>query len=530
MTRRAPYSFVMFPDGIMGCPAFKRTLCWGDIKKTFISKITDLFSIDVRSLAFFRIGMASLLIADLLDRTKSFTAFYTNDGVLPTFALLDRYKNTLNFSLHLLNGSASFQKLLFLAAGFFAILMLLGYLTKLATLISWFLLFSLHLRQPMVLNGGDYLLYMLLLWSIFLPLGEYGSVDSFLGRFRKTPRKRILSMGTVALLIQIALIYVFSVIIKAKEEPWWDGQAIYFALTSDFYTKVLGLILLKWPIILKILTPVIFWAEFFAPVFLFMPVRTSFFRMIAMIMVFLLHLGFGLCLELRIFPWVSVLAMSAFLPGSFWDKLSNRLHFLKQKVSKGQQKQTSLREAGAPSLNHFYKMAVCCLTVILQQIIPAIFLAYVITTNIESATGKKIVPGSFLWIGSMFYLYQDWGMFAPPGAENWWIVIRGNLKGGRNVDLLTGESPVSWDKPVIVSAVFENDFWRSYVESLRLSPERTSLLPHCGDYLCRQWNNDHKDENAVESMDTFVMLKEILPDHQMGALKRKLLYHHSCGI
>jgi len=504
----------------VGYPAFKRTF----------SKIADLFSIDVRSLAFFRISIASLLIADLLDRIKSFTAFYTNDGVLPTFALLDRYRNTLNFSLHLLNGSASFQKLLFLAAGFFAVLMLLGYLTKLATLISWFLLFSLHLRQPMVLNGGDYLLYMLLFWSIFLPLGEYGSVDSFLGRSRKTPHKRILSMGTVALLIQIALIYVFSVIIKAKEEPWWDGQAIYFALASDFYTRVLGLILLKCPIFLKILTPVVFWAEFFVPVFLFMPVRTSFFRMMAMIMVFLLHLGFGLCLELRIFPWVSTLAMSAFLPASFWDKLSNRLHFLKRKVSSSQQKQASLREEGITSLNYFYKMAVGCLALILQQIVPAIFLVYVITTNIESATGKKIVPGSFLWIGSMFYLYQDWGMFAPPGAESWWLIVRGNLKGGRNADLLTGESPVSWDKPALISAMFGNDYWHSYIESLRLSPERTSLLPHFGDYLCRQWNSNHKDENVVESMDVFVISEEILPDHQMGVPKRELLSHHSCGI
>ncbi|TKX52003.1 HTTM domain-containing protein, partial [Halorubrum sp. SS7] len=48
-------------------------------------------SVDPRALAAFRIGLGALLIADLLLRSRSLTAFYTDYGVLPRRAFFSDY-------------------------------------------------------------------------------------------------------------------------------------------------------------------------------------------------------------------------------------------------------------------------------------------------------------------------------------------------------------------------------------------------------------------------------------------------------
>src|SRR5262245_42318967 len=118
------------------------------------SKLAELFGLDLRSLAVFRIGLALLLLSDLVGRAADLVAHYSDDGVLPRSAIATpRY-----VSLHLLDGSADFQAALFVLAGLFAAALLVGWWTRLATAGSWFLLMSLHARNPMVLQGGDTLL------------------------------------------------------------------------------------------------------------------------------------------------------------------------------------------------------------------------------------------------------------------------------------------------------------------------------------------------------------------------------------
>ncbi len=130
------------------------------------------FEIDLRALAAFRIAIGTLVIVDLLLRSRHLTAFYTDDGVLPLEALFSDYSSV--HSLHAVSGEAWVQALLFCVAGLFALAMIVGYRTRLATIVSWLLLLSLHARNPMILNGGDALFRMLLLWGIFLPSESAG--------------------------------------------------------------------------------------------------------------------------------------------------------------------------------------------------------------------------------------------------------------------------------------------------------------------------------------------------------------------
>lgn len=59
-------------------------------------------SVDLRALAAFRIGLGALVIADLIRRSRSLSAFYTDDGVLPRSALFADYGEV--YSVHALVG------------------------------------------------------------------------------------------------------------------------------------------------------------------------------------------------------------------------------------------------------------------------------------------------------------------------------------------------------------------------------------------------------------------------------------------
>src|SRR5450432_3732577 len=103
-----------------------------------------MFCIDLRSLSAFRIGIGLVLIWDLIVRSTDLTAHYTDDGVLPRTVLIDNFLSLRPYlSIHILNGSAVFQALLFCLAGLCALALLLGCRTRAASVACWFLTCSL---------------------------------------------------------------------------------------------------------------------------------------------------------------------------------------------------------------------------------------------------------------------------------------------------------------------------------------------------------------------------------------------------
>src|SRR5688572_18983631 len=130
----------------------------GPAPSLFASKMAELFGADLRSLAAFRISLAVLILVDLYNRSADLTAHYTDLGVLPRSVGTFTLPNGWHFSLYFLSGTPHGQAGLFLLAALFAVALLMGYRTRLVTAVSWALLVSLHVRNPLVLQGGDMLL------------------------------------------------------------------------------------------------------------------------------------------------------------------------------------------------------------------------------------------------------------------------------------------------------------------------------------------------------------------------------------
>lgn len=294
------------------------------IAKEGRAKLEQLFGLDLRSLALLRIGLAILILTDLWKRALDLQAHYSDTGILPRSVLIEQNLNPWRWSIHLFSGQALFQGFLFIVAAAIALALLIGYRTRFVTILSWALLLSLQLRNPLINNAGDVELRLVLFWSIFLPLGAHYSVDRALNSSSRTLPKSIITPATVALTLQVCFVYWFTWALKS--DPVWhtEGSAVYYALNLDYLVTPIGKFLLNFPSLLVFLTFVTLWFELLGPFLLFIPFRTDLFRFLAVVLFIGLHIGFGSGLLIGLFPYVSAVAWLAFLPGGFWQIISRR--------------------------------------------------------------------------------------------------------------------------------------------------------------------------------------------------------------
>lgn len=498
-----------------------------------------IFGIDPRSLAALRIGAGLLLLADLLVRVGDLSAHYSDEGVMPRSLVVEKVQqNPWCLSLHMMSGATPVEAVLFGFAALCAFFLLTGYKTRAATITSWFLLLSLHNRNPMILQGGDVLLRMLLFWGMFLPLGNCWSVDEILDQSTTLKRTRILSVATVAILLQVAFMYWFSVLLKT--DPVWfrDYTAVYYALSLDHFSTTFGKLLLPYHHLLQWLTWSTLWLEALGPVaalladLLKWPFRTG------IILGFCaFHFGMNLCLNLGLFSWICCAAWLLFLPSGFWDWLS----FAFAKAQGFQQRLASF----------LVKMQRCLLTIVhwfprvsfnvaaptkssraiarLSQTVAAFFLLYVLLWNIRTTNPKRfafILSPSLDWIGALTGVWQMWDMFSPsPLKEDGWFVMPAQLKNGTEVDLFRNGASVRWEKPELVSAMYPNDRWRKYMVLLGAAVNTDRRLPFAR-YLCRRWNSTHPPDQQIQTMQIYLMEEDTLPNYEVSKPRPVLLWTH----
>lgn len=283
------------------------------------------YSLDLRSLALFRIGLACILLGDLFFRSFDLTSFYTDWGVLPRAALLDKFSPPDRFSIHLISGQPIFQIGLFLLAAFFAVMLLLGVKTRLATIASWFMLVSLQNRNLEILQGGDVYLRQLMFWAIFLPLGALYSVDSALNTAADSApapsrnRYSYFSVPGIALMLQVAFVYAFAVLLKSGPSWHQEHSAVYYALSIQQMSTPLGRFLLHFPKLLPWLTRGALVHEGTIPFLILMPVLVGPIRTCGVLAILILHLALGLSIRLGHFPWIAGIAALPLLPTWFWQ-------------------------------------------------------------------------------------------------------------------------------------------------------------------------------------------------------------------
>jgi hypothetical protein len=110
-----------------------------------------------------------------------------------------------------------------------SVALVLGWCTRLASVVVAVLLILVQRRDVYVLNSGDLLLRELALYLILMPAGEVWSLDA-----RRRGRSSLRAPWGLRLLqLQISALYLFSVTAKLHGTSWQNGTAVGKALQLD---------------------------------------------------------------------------------------------------------------------------------------------------------------------------------------------------------------------------------------------------------------------------------------------------------
>lgn len=293
--------------------------------------LTDVLGFDKRSLAIFRMFVGIVIFCDIRNRMGDLHAHYTDAGIYSRQDIIAHHSSNDFFVIHLMNGSFSFQFILFSFHLFCALMFIIGYYTWIFNFLTWFLLISLQAYSPFVGHGGDVYARLTLFYALFLPVSEVWSVDAAIKRWKKQGPSSVkksrrvdysyFSIASIAVLVQLHCIYWGSVTFKTGAEWQKDGTATFYALQLDFFRLPMGTFLLSLPFwVTKYLTfATLFW-EHFGSCFFTIPFKTGYFRILAILGFWAMHIGFGLCLKVGLFAWIAIALVTIATPPMVWDK------------------------------------------------------------------------------------------------------------------------------------------------------------------------------------------------------------------
>lgn len=335
--------------------------------------MNSLFAIDTRALAALRLGLASIVL---------YEAFFI---VLPQ----PRAATGLG------GFAADYAGVLIIP---FAVMLLLGYKTRLATIFCW-LLYSIPVRSDLldpdlVVDLGNYLLALFLFWGMFLPLGANASMD---GR-RDTENRpfRFLAVGSAAILVQVFIIYFSAGVTKDMGEWVSEATAMETVLGIPRFSTELGQSLIQYPAFLAFLSVATVALEIIGTVLLFVPGRTLNSRRTIITTAFIgFHIGIAVLMGIGIFPFVMMFVWLVFLPTSVWDRLFGRNAIERAPVEE------------VVDTNRWRNM------------MAAVALGFIFVSNAITWLYYPVeggFPAAWQMVGRYLLLYQQWAMFSVPSS------------------------------------------------------------------------------------------------------------------
>ena len=466
------------------------------------------FALDPRSLAAFRVCTALVVLYDVQTRARDLSFFYTDEGVLPRNYILAAL-HQWDISLHLMSGSWQIQAVLFLLAGFAATALLVGYRTSEAAVWTWFFTLSLQHRNPLVLQGGDGMLRVLLFWGMFLPTARVWSLDSSRSKRAAADIAPIVSVATLCLIVQACVIYMFASLHKTGEAWRVSGTAVFYALSNDQLTNATGRWFLQFPDLLRAISFATLPFELYGPLLLLVPVASQYFRLVACTLFISFHVILAVTMDLGPFPYVGISLWIALLPPLLWNRLG---------LQPFPRIWPPERDPHSPA---FRAVRGTLLLFVLAHV------AFWNLRNLDEQRWATLYPRSDDYVLKLLGADQNWGMFSPyPLTGDGWFQIAATTEAGRVVNLTPGASPddpISDQRPQNINEMYPNERWRKFMMML-VTPEGTGWRPMFIRALALRWRRDNPTD-PLKRVDVNFFQEIILPTCESTPVEKLNLAH-----
>ncbi len=268
-------------------------------------------NVDVRPLGLFRIGFGALMLKEAIYHIFTAAVWYSDAGMFPV-RLLPRVSPNIPTLMSGLTETWMAQAF-FVVWALVALLLLLGWRTRVMSVVNLVLLVSVINRNEMVVTGADGVMQVLGFWSLFLPLGRSYSLDA---RRRSTDLRPVTYAFPVRMFqLQVALIYLFTTIYKLQGETWLNGDAVYMALQVRMHTFPLA----EWLLanaslpVLGALTYFTLAVEGGFALLVLAPVFQPYLRRAGLLLGVVLHVGIAVVMNVPNFPLIMMFSYLVFL-------------------------------------------------------------------------------------------------------------------------------------------------------------------------------------------------------------------------
>ncbi len=497
------------------------------------------FTLDLRSLALFRIGIGGVLLADLIFRARVLTPLYSDSGVLRRTDLfeftrqMDRLSlwqwGSPSWSFHFLSGEPAAAVCLFCLAGFFAILVSLGLWTRLATIASFVLLVSLHNRNPFILHSGDTMLRLTMFWSMFLPLGQIWSVDAWRRRRRgEAPPSelRYCSPASAGLIVQVFILYFFTGVAKLNS-LWWNGDAMFVVLNLSIYVRDFGRELRQWPWLHQGIAYATLATEILFPPLLLVGYRNNVWRWLNLITFCGLHLGVLLCMSIGLFSFICFVIWIALIPGAFWNWCGIRGSMPLAdgaRTAAGERLAARRPRLGQTALHYFCGVMIAYMLVWnVLNMFPRLVVGPVesVTDGVplkEYVQRANPLLSAYERFGQALGVGQHFQMFGNPYHEDPWFVYRAKLANGEQVDIFDGRRSWRPGQPLKGIPAMPAFHWRKFHHDLVANPA-AAIRQRMLDYQVEEWNRRHDIAQRVQSATLECYLDTVWPVPLLGEVR-----------
>lgn len=277
------------------------------------------FPINQTALEIFRVTIGLLILVDLLIRFTDLEAHYTNLGVLPkNYSFIDSLIRFGKIDIFFFSESFFYHQLVFVVGFVSAFAFCIGFKTKLSQIMLWIVLLSVQNRIPYINEGADIYIRVIFFWSLFLPLGKKFTFRNLMSKPENSTSPIYSTVDSIALYVysvQIGLVYLCSVLVKAKTSYWPSGRALELAFQVDVVRGQFAELLLPHTGILHFLTYLTLGVQFVG--FLALVCPPNFMKRLRVIIFGTLigmHLGIALTLAVGLFPYFAIFSLIPLFP------------------------------------------------------------------------------------------------------------------------------------------------------------------------------------------------------------------------
>jgi hypothetical protein len=275
-----------------------------------------IVDVDPFVLGLFRVALALYILLFYVMLAPSWLFYYGPHGITPVEREAITSYQLLNPILWYVRSDGAMW--LFYAASVpAAILLALGVWWRAALVWLWFMNLALLYTNPYVINGEEQVLALLLLFALFMPLGEsftWRQLSTRAARRAMLLAEREVRVWTLTVLqVHLMFVYLVSLPDKLADSSWRDGTLVYYAMMAIDYPRWPGIDVFAWgnAALSRVLTAFSLAVELLVPILIWF--RRLRLPCIAAAMA--LHAGLGLLIEgVMMFNGAMMVALILFLP------------------------------------------------------------------------------------------------------------------------------------------------------------------------------------------------------------------------